>query len=132
MCSFVVSLWRSRAIRFLFVGGTATLLQMLLLIFFVEMDAMSPVVASATSYVISAVYNYSANFYFTFGAAGTKHHRDTAPKFVLVSVIGVTVNTSVFAAANHLVNLYIVAQLVAIMVTLIVNYTLHKYWIYRS
>lgn len=132
MSSLIVSLWHSRITRFLAVGGTATLLQMLLLMLFVELEILRPVVASAASYLISAFYNYSANYYFTFGASTSKRHAETAPKFALVCVIGITANTLTFSAVNHILELYVVAQLVAIFVTLIVNYTLHKCWIYRG
>jgi putative flippase GtrA len=132
MRPIILGLWNSRPFRFLLVGGTATLLHMFLLMFFVEMDIMRPVVASAASYVISAFYNYTANFHFTFGASALKRHSETAPKFLLVSTIGVTVNTLIFAVVNHLLSFYIISQVIAIIVTLLVNYTLHKYWIYRS
>jgi len=127
-----MNFWNDRLCRFLLVGGTATLLQMLLLVFLVEMELMNPVMASATSYVISAFYNYIANFYFTFSARENKRHTETAPKFVVVSVIGVATNTLAFATANHFLNFYAASQVVAVFVTLLVNYLLHKFWIYRS
>lgn len=132
MLPIITKLWRGQLFRFLLVGGTATLLQMMLLMLFVETDFLNPVVASATSYVISAFYNYSANFYITFGAARNKRHAETAPKFVLVSTIGVAINTLVFAIANHFLNFYIGSQVVAVVITFLVNYFLHKSWIYRS
>lgn len=132
MSPLLLNIWNSRFFRFLFVGGTATVLQMVLLAAFVELELMEPVVASAVSYVLSAFYNYTANFYITFGAAKTKRHIETAPKFILVSAFGVTVNTLVFAIANYVLDFYMLAQVVAIVVTFLTNYVLHKFWIYRS
>lgn len=117
-------------LRFLFVGGTATLLQLGMLTFFIETDLLAPVISSALSYAISAVYNYLLNYYLTF--ASTRTHLETFPKFLLVAGLGVGVNTITFAALLQLTGYYLFAQCVAIAVTLLLNYTLHKYWIYRS
>lgn len=123
-------LWTSRFCRFLFVGGTATLLQMLLLIFLVEHLGAEPVVASATSYALSAIYNYILNYYLTF--ASSKRHAETFPKFLGVVGFGLTANTFFFFLFFKLTNYYLLAQAIAILVTLFVNYILHKFWIYRS
>lgn len=124
-------LWNNRLFKFLLVGGTATLLQMALLMVFVESGLMRPIVASAVSYVLSALYNYAANFYVTFCAAKTKRHSETAPKFLVVSAVGVSVNTAVFGIAEYFLDFYVISQIVAILVTLHVNYFLHRFWIYR-
>lgn len=117
-------------LRFLFVGGTATLLQLGLLTLFIETELLAPVISSALSYSISAIYNYLLNYYLTF--ASTRTHLETFPKFLLVASFGVGVNTITFAALLQLTGYYLFAQCVAIVVTLLLNYTLHKYWIYRS
>lgn len=117
-------------LRFLFVGGTATLLQLGLLTLFIETGLFDPVFSSALSYSISAIYNYLLNYYLTF--ASTRTHLETFPKFILVASLGVGFNTVTFAALLQLTGFYLFAQCVAIVVTLLLNYTLHRYWIYRS
>jgi putative flippase GtrA len=117
-------------IKFLFVGGTATLLQLLLLTIAIELEIIQPIVASALSYCISAIYNYLLNYWLTFNS--TKSHTETFPKFAIVTCIGASINTLVFAGLLNLAGHYIFAQAVAILVTLIINFILHKYWIYRN
>ena len=116
--------------RFLVVGGSSTLLQIGLLTLFIETGLLQPVFASALSYILSSIYNYFLNYYLTF--VNTKSHLETFPKFVLVAATGVGINTLVFAMVFHLSHFYLFAQCIAVTVTLLLNYSLHKYWIYQE
>lgn len=129
-------------IKFAVIGGAATLLQFLFLGLFVEVIGLAPTFASASSYACAAVFNYFANYYFTFGS-NTSHKR-TLPKFVVTVAIGMTLSTTLFAMfhyfltnfllvnTNLLHSAYLIAQLFATLLTLIVNFLMHKFWIYRS
>ena len=128
-------------IKFATIGGAATLLQFFLLGLFVEAFKWAPITASAVSYAVSAIFNYLANYYLTF--ASTSSHKQTLPKFILVVAFGLALSTSLFAMflyvlENHLLrntNLletaYLIAQLFATLITLVVNFLAHKLWIYR-
>lgn len=128
-------------IKFALIGGAATLLQFFLLGLFVEAFGLAPVIASAVSYALSAIFNYLANYYLTF--ASTSSHKQTLPKFILVVALGLALSTSLFAMflyvlENHLLrstNLletaYLIAQLFATLITLAANFLMHKFWIYR-
>ncbi|HEY7772482.1 MAG TPA: GtrA family protein [Marinagarivorans sp.] len=113
---------------FLCVGGSATLVQLVLLAVFIEFVGLAKVLASATAYLLSAGYNYMLNYYVTFGSR--ESHWVTLPKFVLVVAVGVLINTSVFAACLPYLP-YLIAQVIAIGAALVANYLLHKFWIYR-
>ena len=117
-------------LRFLIVGGTSTLIQFGLLALFIETNLLQPIISSALSYLLSSTYNYLLNYHLTF--VNTKSHIETFPKFVLVASIGIGVNTVVFALVFHLSSNYLIAQCVAVGVTLLLNYSLHKYWIYQE
>lgn len=117
-------------IKFLFVGGSATLIQLFLLFALVECFLVHAVMSSCVAYLLSSIYNYILNYTLTFSS--TKQHSETFPKFVLVVAIGVSVNTFIFWLTLNLINHYLIAQGVAIFFTLICNYLLHKYWIYQK
>lgn len=117
-------------IRFLFVGGTATLIQFVLLVAFVELFKMPTVYASAVSYALSAVCNYLLNYHFTF--ASNQQHSETAPKFILAVLLGLCVNTATFYLLQALLPHYILAQIGATLTALVVNFLVQKYWIFRS
>lgn len=114
---------------FLIVGGSATLLQFLLLIAFVSLLALPPILSSALSYGISGIANYWANYHFTFHS--NKAHSETLPKFLLTVAIGLVINTLVFSICLFLFDHYLIAQLGATAVTLVSNFLLQKFWIYR-
>jgi len=128
-------------IKFVVIGGAATLLQFFLLGLFVELGWLRPTLASATSYACSSVFNYLANYHLTF--TSKQNHSQTLPKFVVTALIGVALNTALFSfflflldnylltGTNLLTAAYLIAQLFATLLTLIVNYLMHKFWIYR-
>lgn len=117
-------------VRFVMVGGSATLLQFVLLFLFVEYAHLNEILASALSFSLSAIYNYLMNYYFTF--ASEKSHIETATKFMLVATLGLAINSSTFALFLSLGLYYLLAQGGATIITLLVNFLLHKIWIYRS
>ncbi|RYZ80220.1 MAG: hypothetical protein EOO68_37665, partial [Moraxellaceae bacterium] len=79
--------------------------------------------------------------YFTFGS--NANHKQTLPKFVVTVAIGMALSTALFAIfywfltnfllinTNLLPSAYLIAQLFATLLTLIVNFLMHKFWIYR-
>ena len=115
-------------LAFLFVGGSATLVQLALLLLFVEVFGSAEVIASASAYLLSSAYNYLLNYYVTFGSR--QSHWVTLPKFIGVVAVGVAVNTSVFALCLPYLP-YMAAQIIAILAALVTNFILHKFWIYR-
>jgi putative flippase GtrA len=117
-------------IRFVLVGGGATLLQFVLLFIFVELGYFNKILASALSFAISAVFNYLMNYHFTF--ASEKSHSETAPKFILVAALGLLINSTSFALLLVVMPHYLFAQIGATLITLLINFLLHKMWIYRS
>lgn len=123
-------LLNNRLLRFLFVGGTATLLQMAILVLLVEWAGLYPVLGSTLGYSVAALYNYLMNYHLTF--ASDKSHLETFPKFVVVVCVGLTSNAACMALFVKIGLHYVVAQIGAILVTLVLNFLLHKFWIYRS
>ncbi|HEY8569827.1 GtrA family protein [Microbulbifer sp.] len=118
-----------RAVRFAAVGGVATAIQYLLLVALVELAAAGEVASSALAFGFAAVFNYLLNFHFTFG--GGARHLQALPKFVVVAVIGLATNTLCFSLALPLLP-YLLAQVIATLVTLVGNFLLHQLWIYRE
>lgn len=116
--------------KFALIGGFATLLQYLLLIVFVEWLSVSEVLSSALAYASSAVFNYLANYHLTFKSQA--QHMQTFPKFVALAASALVINTLLFFVVHRLGAHYLIAQLVATLVTLIINFLAHKLWIYRK
>ncbi|MFV8784392.1 GtrA family protein [Microbulbifer sp. SA54] len=120
----------SQALKFLVAGGVATAVQYLLLVAMIEALDAPEVLAAFAAYSLAALLNYGLNYYFTFSIGKHYRHREALPKFVLVALCGVALNTLCFSLLLPFVH-YLVAQMCATAVTLALNYLLHKYWIYR-
>ncbi|QHQ38562.1 GtrA family protein [Microbulbifer hydrolyticus] len=119
----------SRAARFAAVGGIATAIQYVFLVLLVEVAGTFEIFASALSFTLSALVNYLLNYYLTFG--GSVAHRQSLPRFTVVAVVGLAINTLCFSLALTLLP-YLLAQVIATLVTLVSNFLLHQFWIYRE
>lgn len=128
-----------RFVLFVGIGGISTLIQFLLLILFVESHFLPEVIASASGYVLSSFFNYWANYHYTFKSSSS--HTQTFPKFVFAVAIGLSANIMLFAAFLWLLNNYLalpwvehylVAQFLATGITVVLNFVVHKFWIYRN
>ena len=124
---------------FVGIGGISSLIQFLLLIIFIETKLLTEVSVSAAGYVLSSLFNYWANYHFTFKSS--RSHSETFPRFVIAVCIGLFCNTVLFAAFlwlfdNYLpipwVENYLVAQFIATGITVFINFAVQKIWIYRN
>lgn len=128
-----------RFVLFVGIGGVSTLIQFLLLILFVECNLLPEIIASAAGYLLSSLFNYWANYHYTFKSSSS--HAQTFPKYVLAVAIGLSTNTLLFAVFlwlfDNLLTLprvehYLVAQFLATGITVLLNFAVHKFWIYRN
>lgn len=117
-------------IKFLGIGGIATLLQFLLLALLVEFELAPEIMASALSYFLSSTFNYLANYYITF--ASHSSHSQTLPKFGLTVAAGLTLSTLLFASFLQVFGHYMLAQMLATGITVCLNFLVHKLWIYKG
>jgi putative flippase GtrA len=118
-------------IKFLGVGGAATLIQYGILIAMVELFQSSALVGSTVGYLISGIFNYTLNYYFTF--TSTARHGVAATRFVIVAAVGLGLNSGlVFLLTDVLAVFYITAQVVATAAVVMWNFIAHKHWTYRS
>jgi putative flippase GtrA len=119
-------------IKYLSIGGLSTLIQFLLLALLVEFKIAPVVVASAASYFLSSIFNYLANYHFTFESDSSHFH--TLPKFAVAVAIGLTVNTLLYACFLKIIGHehYLIAQCLATGITLFVNYLVNKLWVYKE
>ncbi|MEC5398003.1 GtrA family protein [Uliginosibacterium sp. H1] len=113
--------------HFLVVGAGATALQYILLGLFVEAFGMNAVLASALGYALSSLANYAANRRLTFQSDA--RHRDALPRFAVVALSGLLLNTVVMWVAHNLLDWhYLVAQVLATAVALVWNFILNRCW----
>ena len=114
-------------VRFLIVGGVATVIQYSVLIVTVERLHWNAVVASSLGYFLSAIANYLLNYYFTFRS--DNRHRVAATRFALIAAAGLTLNALLMELLAEKLHLpYVLAQILATVGTLIWNYWANSKW----
>jgi putative flippase GtrA len=118
-------------VKFAGVGALATSVQYLVLIALTESGLTGPVVASTLGYVTSGVLNYSLNYSYTFNSR--ERHRSAALKFVMVSSLGLGLNTSLMYVGVHILGFYyLLGQVLATGVVLLWNFFANRWWTFRA
>lgn len=113
--------------RFLLVGGLATALHYCILFLLVHWSGFGAVFASSIGFAISAIFNYGLNRNFTFRSDAT--HGKAFPRFLAVALCGGGINAALIALLTIPFSVhYMLAQVVATIVTLVWNFIVNRLW----
>jgi len=120
-----------RLISFATIGGLATLLHYALLVMLVELAELDAVTSSATGFVASAILNYWLNYHLTFRSK--KRHLVAAPRFLLVAMIGLAINSGIISVGTGLLGFnYLLVQLAATAIVLVWNFAASSAWTFSG
>lgn len=120
-----------RFLGYTFVGAIGTVVHYSVLVAGVDELGLAPVVASSLGAVAGAVTNYILNYRFTFRSR--KAHSDAMLKFMFVAAAGVVVNGLVVDACLRLDGVhYLVAQVIATAVVLVLGYIANRHWTFKE
>ena len=99
--------------RFLIVGGTVTLLNLILLWIFVSMFGCPYLASSVVAYAISAGGSFCLQRSWTFGSSGDRAARQFPP-FLMINLLGLILNSVILCVLTAEMGLwYVLAQAVA-------------------
>lgn len=114
---------QAQALRFMFVGGSATILQYGIYVVFVEAVGLSPVVSTLISYAISFIYNFFMTSRFTFQS---KANAAKGIGFILSHLINLGLQTGLVAIFKGIVG-ETLALLPALAICVPVNFLLVRF-----
>lgn len=118
-------------IRFGLVGVVSTLTHIGTLVLLVELIKFTPILASTIGFILAVIVSYFLNYRFTFRAQGA--HTNYFPKYVLVCIIGFILNTGIMYLTIEILNWwYVAGQICTLMVVPISNFTLNRFWAFKS
>ena len=118
-------------LRFLLVGGIATLIHYVLLIALHSRLGVPAVAASAVGFVVSAVFNFIASYRYTFRS--TTSIARSAVKYALVATAGLLLNSAILATVIEVFGWqYLVGQVLATCIVLAWNFLLGRYVTFPS
>lgn len=113
--------------RFLSAGVFATAAHYAVLIGLVQFLDIDPVIASVFGFGTGAMVNYYVNYHYTFNS--THPHTTTLPRFLIVALIGMIMNTTAMAIQVKTLGFhYLMAQVVATIFVVMWNFTGNRLW----
>jgi len=117
-------------VSFTAVGAVGTAAHYSALVVLVQFMHVGPVPASGVGFVLGALVNYILNYRLTFRS--TKLHRESMPKFFLVAIVGLVLNTAIMALLTEIFRLhYLLSQILATGSVLVWNFTANRYWTFK-
>ncbi len=118
-------------IRFTLVGGIGTAAHYAVLILLVSGLGINPVIGSTAGFLVGMIVNYSLNRRFTF--ASQRSHGQAFWRFGTVAFIGIVINTTIMTLLTlDLTFHYLVAQVIATILTLLWNFLGSRYWVFKE
>ena len=109
----------------------ATVTTYAVLIVGVEGLRINAVTASIAGYMLGMVVNYLLNYRYTYGS--DQHHHVVIPKFLAVMMVGMCINAAVmYAGIKWLGFHYMLAQLAAVALVLLLSFTANRWWAFAD
>lgn len=117
-------------LRFALVGVIGTALHYAVLIVLVSGLDGDPALGAMAGATCGAAFNYWLNHRFTFRS--DRPHREALPRFLLMAGIGISLNGMIVKALTLAGVNYLLSQVGATLIILIMNFFLSRLWIFRQ
>ena len=120
--------------KFGFVGGTAFLIDYLVMIFLTEVFSINYLISSVISFCTSVIYNYIMSIVWVFEVDEEKSKTQTFAMFIILSIIGLLINTVVMWLLVDGTDLmpYTIAKIIATAVVMVYNFISRKIFLEKK
>jgi putative flippase GtrA len=115
--------------KFALAGGAGTAVHYLVLVALVSLAGIPPGRAAFAGAAVGACVVYLLNRRYTF--ASSRSHAATLPRFALMAALGAALNGAVVGLLSAAGVYFLLAQVVATVVILVINFIVSKLWIFR-
>jgi putative flippase GtrA len=115
--------------RFAVAGGAGTLIHYLVLVGLVSLAGIAPGRAAFAGAAVGACAIYLLNRRYTF--ASSRSHAQTLPRFALMAATGAVLNGVLVGLLSGAGVYFLLAQMMATGVILVINFIVSKVWIFR-
>lgn len=114
-------------VNFLFVGGTAFIIDYVLLFAFTELLNINYLISSTISFLISLIYNYILSMILVFRVDKDSNKVKNFLIFVILSIIGLILNTIIMYIGVDIIKIhYLIVKLFATAIVMIYNFISKK------
>ena len=119
-----------KIVRYAVVGVIGTIIHFGILTLLVERFRGEPVTSSTIGFIITVIVSYLLNHRWTFRS--DRGHGSALPRYVIVSVTGMVLNSGIMYLTVHVFGLYyILGQCLVVVVVPITNFALNYRWSFR-
>jgi putative flippase GtrA len=115
--------------RFAMAGGAGTVVHYLVLVGLVSLAGIAPGRAAFAGAAVGACAIYLLNRRYTF--ASSRSHTQTLPRFALMAAAGAVLNGVLVGLLSGAGVYFLLAQVMATGVILVINFIVSKVWIFR-
>lgn len=116
-----------KIIRFIVVGGIATIIDFVCLYIFKEFLNFNVILANTLSFTISVIYNYIASIKYVFDVDKNKNRKIQFIVFIVFSVLGLILNNLILYLLTDKLNIYyLISKIIATLFVMIFNYVTRK------
>lgn len=122
-------LYRHHLVRYLFVGGTTFSIDLGLLVLLHGKIGVWLPLATALSYCVSIVYNFSLNRWWTFSTAENKSLREHIVPYATLLGFNLLFTVVSVSLLSHLVN-YAIAKVISVTVQTTWTYFCYKHYVF--
>lgn len=117
-------------VRYLFVGGSTFILDIALLLILHDKHHVSVPIATATSYIVAFIYNFTLNRWWTFSAAENNTLRKHVVPYALLFTFNLVFTTVFVSTVSKLLHSVAAAKTIAVIIQTTWNYLIYKYVIF--
>ena len=120
-------------LKFVIVGGIATIIDFGVLVLLKEVFGMKPVIANVISFTVSVIYNYIASVKWVFDVNKNQDKKTQFVVFVILSVIGLGINTLIIWLCDDVLGIYyLIGKVLATGIVMVFNFVTRKMFLEKS
>ncbi|PIN90615.1 GtrA family protein [Candidatus Pacearchaeota archaeon CG10_big_fil_rev_8_21_14_0_10_32_14] len=120
-------------IMFCFIGVINTLINLIVLYSATEFLGIYYLISAVIAFLFAVTNSFILNSLFTFKSSLSKRTSKRYTKFIVVSIIALIINLSLLYFLTEFFRIwYILSQVIAIAISLWINFVGNKYWTYRN
>ena len=117
--------------RFAMAGGAGTCVHYLVLLALVSLAGIAPGRAAFAGAAVGACVIYLLNRRYTFASSRSRGHAQALPRFALLAAAGAVLNGALVGLLSGAGMYFLLAQVIATGVILVINFVVSKLWIFR-
>lgn len=113
--------------KFIVVGGTATVIDFVVLFILKEFIGLNEIVANTISFTVSVIYNYIASVKWVFDVDQDKSKSKQFITFIIFSIIGLLINNLIlWICIDKLSIYYLIGKAIATGIVMVFNFITRK------